>query len=207
MSESERRRGYAYSRVLIDSDRLLDPQFDSVTLTATGAQVEMLRNMVHYLNRIGTYVAEYQPGYYLTPTVVDYDAIQAMVADLQNKLMNGGGQVFEYSDRYTAWLSTTMTGDEDFEAETDPVVADKVLIVEHIFCQNGSGHRGDMKMMVNNGTNEYALRTFPLPVQYSVSEWSGRITLKEGDYVMIWQGGCLTGDLMEAGVWGYLVDI
>lgn len=87
MGEEWRRKSYYKPRVLIDVGRVLDPQSGDSMLCITGAQLEMLRNLTQYLHRRTTYVAEYHDGYYLCADNEDFDAIEAIVAELEETLM------------------------------------------------------------------------------------------------------------------------
>lgn len=87
MSESWRRKTYYDKRVLIETARILSPQFDDSLLCITGAQLEMLRNLTQYLKRRSTFVSAYHEGYYDAPTEAEWDNLQAIVADLENTLM------------------------------------------------------------------------------------------------------------------------
>lgn len=92
MSETERRKRYYKERVLIDTDRVLTPQFLNTIVTISGAQVELLRNLMTYLNRESTFVSEYHDLYYLSPTIGEWDNLQSIIADLEEILM---GIVFQ----------------------------------------------------------------------------------------------------------------
>lgn len=87
MSESWRRKTYYDKRVLIDTARVLDPQFCDSWLCITGAQLEMLRNLTQYLRRRSTYVSVYETNSYLAPSESEWDDILAIVADLEETLM------------------------------------------------------------------------------------------------------------------------
>lgn len=87
MSEVERRTRYDDRRVLIETERVLASQFRSTLLSLTGAQIELLRNVVAYLNRASTFVTVYAGTYYLTPTACEWDSLQSIVADLEETLM------------------------------------------------------------------------------------------------------------------------
>lgn len=82
-----RRREYFEGQVLIETDRILDPQFKSTIVTVSGAQLELLRNLMAYLNRESTFVSQYGDRYYLTPTVSEWDNLLTVVASLEEKLM------------------------------------------------------------------------------------------------------------------------
>jgi len=98
MAESERRRKYRYNRVLIETARILNPEFHDAVVFLSGAQIEMLRNVTQYLNRLETYVTEYASGYYLAPTAADYDKLLEIVADLEETLMGNPNTIWGYAD-------------------------------------------------------------------------------------------------------------
>lgn len=87
MSEVWRRKTYYKPRVLISTERILDPQYDDALLCITGAQLEMLRNLTQYLKRRSTFSQSESDVGYLTPSTADWDTIQAIVADLEETIM------------------------------------------------------------------------------------------------------------------------
>lgn len=87
MVESWRRKTYYRHRVLISTERVLDPQSEDALLCITGAQLEMLRNLTQYLKRRSTFSQSETEAGYLAPDSDDWDDIQAIVADLEEKLM------------------------------------------------------------------------------------------------------------------------
>lgn len=87
MSEDWRRKKYYRSRVLIDTDRILNPQFDDALVCITGPQLEMLRNLTQYLHRRSSYVSEYGATTYLGPSNDEWDIVEDIVADLELALM------------------------------------------------------------------------------------------------------------------------
>lgn len=87
MVDELRRQGYVKSRVLVGTWRVLDPQFDDATVYITGAELEILRNLMAYANRESTFVSAYHGTYYLTPTVGEWDSLRAIVAHLEEILM------------------------------------------------------------------------------------------------------------------------
>jgi len=114
MSESERRRKYRYNRVMIETERILDPQFNDAVVFLTGAQIEMLRNVTQYLNRLDTYVSEQFLGYYLAPTVEDYDSILEIVADLEETLMGNENVIFGYNAVLQEFHNVQSDVNDDF---------------------------------------------------------------------------------------------
>lgn len=87
MSDVWRRKTYYRPRVLISTERILDPQFDDGLICITGAELEMLRNLTQYLRRRSTFSEDETESGYLSPSDEDWDSIQAIVANLEEKLM------------------------------------------------------------------------------------------------------------------------
>jgi len=87
MSERWRRKTYYKPRVLIDTARVLNPQYADSLLCITGPQLEMLRNLTQYLHRRSTFVSAYDTEGYLAPTNEEWDDIQDIVAELEETLM------------------------------------------------------------------------------------------------------------------------
>lgn len=87
MGNEWRKKTYYKPRVLISTERVLDPQFEDGLLCITGAQLEMLRNLTQYLKRRSTFSQSETDVGYLSPSSADWDTIQAIVADLEETLM------------------------------------------------------------------------------------------------------------------------
>ena len=88
MGTEWRRKTYYKPRVLIETQRILDPQFSDCVVCLTGPQLEMMRNLTQYLHRRSTFAEGYETDYYLAPTEADWDDIQAIVASLEDTLMD-----------------------------------------------------------------------------------------------------------------------
>lgn len=84
---SERRRKYYGPRVLLDLADVVGSTFPDSLVCLTGQDFSMLRSLLEYLGRRSTWVSEYQEGFYLVPDDTEWDTVQAMVADLEEKLM------------------------------------------------------------------------------------------------------------------------
>lgn len=87
MSDPWRRHKYAFNRILVPAARILSPEFNAAYLYFTGAHIELLRNLVEYANRREMFVDEYHEGYYISANDEDWDAISAIVAELEYMLM------------------------------------------------------------------------------------------------------------------------
>lgn len=87
--EGARRHSYVRTRILISTDDIFDSPFEDISLVLTGAELNLLRNLTQYLGRRSTFVSEYYGDYYLEPTDEDWDTLDAIVAELEYKLMGG----------------------------------------------------------------------------------------------------------------------
>jgi hypothetical protein len=87
MTETWRKKTYYEKRVLIETDRILESEFDDSIICLTGAELELLRNLMQYAHRRSTFVSEYAGSFYLAPDNDQWDQIDALVAGLELKLM------------------------------------------------------------------------------------------------------------------------
>ncbi len=71
----------------METARILDSPFESTLICLEGAELELLRNLCGYLHRRSSFVSEYQKGYYLAPSNVDWNKLEAITANLEEKLM------------------------------------------------------------------------------------------------------------------------
>jgi len=203
---TEQRYGYTYHRVLIDSARVLDSQFDDAVIYVTGAQLEMLRNVTQYLRRLSTYVSDYQPGYYLSPTVEDYDSILEVVADLEEVLMGNPNTIFGYSDQINLNGGEIKEGDGNFSWDTGAIPAGKMWLLQHITFQNPWFTRGTMIVIAQLQSGDHYLINDPNPAN-DLHTWDGCITMKEGDELKFVQYSCLDGDTIRAGLVANEMDV
>ena len=75
------------TRIIIETQRVIESSVKDSLVCLTGAELEMLRNITHYLERRTTFVSEYRTTDYLCPDNDEWDTISAIVAQLQEKLM------------------------------------------------------------------------------------------------------------------------
>lgn len=199
---SEQRYGYTYHRVLIESARVLSPQFSDAVIYVTGAQLEMLRNMTQYLHRLSTYVSDYQPGYYLSPTVEDYDDILAVVADLEDVLMGNPNTIWGYYDRWDEndWREGVGTADVFVDLSTVP--EGEVWILEEAYVFHEADTTKELKVYADGGGDYFYLLRFPSASPIIYHRWAGRLVLKEGDHLGAWVVAPGDGKIVEFHVWG-----
>jgi len=207
MTESERRASYNNVRILIESSRILNPQFSDGVLHFTGAQIELLRNVAQYLDRPTTFVAQYEPQYYITPDSDDWDSITEIVASLQEILMGNNNVIFGYSDRWHENLGNTAGADGTYQSATGPVPNGYVYVLQHIYITNETGARGKATVYAQDDVSLVKLNVTIAPGQNEITDWTGSVTLRYGDRAGVTMESCLTGDVLNAHLWGYKMQV
>ncbi len=200
---SEQRYGYTYHRVLIDSARVLDPQFDDAVIYVTGAQLEMLRNMTQYLNRLSTYVSGYHLNYYHSPTVEDYDSILAIVADLEETLMGNPNTIWGYEERWRKKSEEVASGAGDVWVVMPQVPAGEVWVLEEAYTYHQADAAKHVIMYAQADGEYYYFADVPALAPGIYERWQGRIVLSEGDRVASWVTTPGDGKSVWFAVWGY----
>jgi hypothetical protein len=192
---------------MIDTERILDPQFDDAVIYLTGAQIEMLRNVTQYLNRLDTYVSEQFLDYYLAPTVEDYDSILAIVADLEESLMGNPNTIWGYYDRLYIVANVISTGEGITVWSSDPVPAGYVYHIEHFgIVQRGDATCGIIANLDVDGTYDVLYHAPNVPIGEYISEYC-RLTLKEDDVFMVQFIGLADTEDAYVKLWGYVMKV
>lgn len=199
---TELREHYVAGRILIEAERMADPRFDALGIYLTGGEVEMLRNVVHYLARRSTWVGAYADGYYTMPSDLIWDDILALVAGLECKLMGNENTLWGYNDVWNESLALTQTGDGTAVVIHDPVGDGEVLILQGLSWLNQVGQRGTMQFQVRKGSTHLILANGPSQPQYVPLMWTGRVVLLKGDYVVVKQSDALGDDTYVGAAWG-----
>lgn len=204
---SELRLGYNGTRILIEAERVLDASFAGQGIYLSGAQVEMLRNVTHYLNRRSTFVDEYHDGYYLMPDDTDWDLLQAITADMEDRLMALENVLWGYMDTYAekAELRTGSAGTATLDGT--PVPEGEVWVVEAMSLVNTTAARNRILLFVVSPGVALQVHTDATPEHNIYVDWQGRQTMKEGDYVRWRQWGCLANDELIGMVRGYKMSV
>ena len=179
MDEEQATLKYHYDRILIESSRIITPTLPGCTVVLNGAQVEMLRNCVHYLDRRPTFVSEYGDLTYETPDDDDWDDIRAQVADLEEKLMGNINVPFGFHERLTDVVFSTTMPAGDSSLNHTAVPEGEVWVVQYatIYTVSASctrvvttaiGSDGICPLVVNSPivTSIY----YPSPLELSLSE-------------------------------------
>ena len=203
MSESERRRKYRYDRVLIETARVLSSTFDDAVVFLSGAQLEMLRNVTQYLRRLATYVTEYNPGYYLTPTSADYDDILAIVADLEEQLMGNPNTIWGYKDTYRDVNYTTVSGTGTRTLYYGTVPSGEVWRIEGLTASNDATVCTKVMFWVGYPEGNAIIHEQASPAAGARVLWNGMLTMKEGTNFWVQYYGCQDGDELTTYARGY----
>jgi len=191
---------------MIESARILDPQFNDAVVYLTGAQIELLRNVSGYLRRLETYTAEYHLGWYLTPTAGDYDQLMAIVADLEEKLMGNENTIWGYKDQHCESYAGTKSGDGTYQQWGSAVPAGEVWVLQQVLLVNTTGARGRIDLMVDTSEGLLYLDSVGAPGTDAVV-WTGALVMEEGNSLEITQLLCLNGDVMRGGMIAATMDV
>lgn len=207
MSESERRRKYRYNRVLIETERVLDPQFADAVVFLSGGQIEMLRNATQYLNRLDTYVSEQFLGYYLAPTAEDYDTILSIVADLEESLMGNPNTIFGYKDTYGWEDHSTVSGAGDKTIYGHTVPASECWRIEALSARNEDTACDRIEVFAYKSGGDVTVHRHDNPAINELVMWQGMLTLEAGNTLYFVFDGCQDGDYIRAEMRGYIMEV
>lgn len=207
MSESERRHGYRYNRVLIETARILSTTFPDAAIHVTGAQLELLRNLMEYLNRQETFVTTYNDGYYLSPTVGEWDSLLAIIADLEEVLMGNENVLWGYNDTYRQQKDDDGNGGtltQTFESVPD----DEVWVVTgFIATPSEVDHPNPVSMSVYDGSNLIRLRTIVSLAVNTMLQVENEIVMNGDDYVQVVWHSSLPNVNYRSVAFGYKMKI
>jgi len=200
---TERRERYAYNRVLIEAQRILNPQFDDAVVFLSGAQIELLRNVSQYLNRLTTYVAEYNPGYYLTPTIEDFDSILEIVADMEETLMGNPNTIWGYSDVYQRIHTILSSPAGEANMWGDFVPEGEVWRILQIAVETNSASCTKVRVRAIIDIAQHIIQEVKAPTLDDLHPLSVDVVLKDGDRMYFTWSGMTLGDAAMAYYSGY----
>lgn len=207
MSETDTYYRYNHARVLLETSRIYRPVFAPAVVQLTGAQVEMLRNMTQYLNRPNTYVEEYEVDKYLTPDAGQFDGIQAIVADLEEKLMGNENVIWGYNDRLAETKAHTMVSGTTYDMDFDPVPAGEVHRVLGFTLATTKTGANVLPYAFLDGGLRVVYPAQPLTADVYVAATPYDLILKEGDYMQFNWSGLVVDDYVIALYWGYKMTV
>ena len=203
MSETDTYYRYKYDRVLIETSRMYRPEFAPAAVQLTGAQVEMLRNMTQYLNRPNTYVEEYEVDKYLTPSASQFDGIQAIVANLEEKLMGNENVIWGYTDRYIVEDDHDSDVDDHFVINFGAVSADEVLRIHGVGVYRASVADKYARVQVVVSAGPVTVADVDMPIAGRCYTELLDVVLKEGDNIRVTYMDATIGETVLTTLWGY----
>jgi len=207
MSDVERRAKYRYAGVLIETARILSPQFDDAVVYLTGAQIELLRNVSHYLNRRNTYVSEYQPDYYLWPTDEDYDDILEIVADLEETLMGNPNTIWGFQDIYIESPTETSVGAGTTVVEGSPVPEDEIWIVTNAVLRHSDDTSRVAGLEVFHNAMGHILEASLALAPWELLKWQNLLWLAEADYIKGYVTALANDKVAYLSILGYKMNV
>lgn len=207
LTEPNDRVSYKESRVLIETQDVLESDFQSAVLHFTGGQLNVLRNVVAYATRLESFVSEYHSTYYVVPDDTEWVALSALVSELENILMGNDNVIFGYNERLWENLGATLSVTGTYQSATGAVPAGEVWNVQQVSIRNVTGNRGGTFCNLIIDSYSVPIAVLVTSVQSVPLEYNGLLTLKEGDRVEVAQVGAQSGDVIQAHVWGYKMKV
>ncbi|GAG58107.1 unnamed protein product [marine sediment metagenome] len=207
MFDIVRRRSYDERRVLIDSARVLDSPFDDSLVYLTGAQQELLRNLTQYLHRQDTFVATYCAQHYLTPDVDAWDAIQAIVSDLEDVLMGNPNTIWGYKDVFVFTDSDSSMDAGDNTIWGPSVPAGEVWRISNMSFVTDSAICTSVKMRAYIDGTYIDLTEVVTPTIDLLYDFPIDVVLKEGDRPLCTFYDLAENDFGRATWSGYKMDV
>lgn len=207
MFDIVRRRSYDERRILIDSARVLDSPFDDALVYLSGAQLELLRNLTQYLHRQDTYVATYFDNHYLTPDLDAWDAIQAIVADLEETLMGNPNTIWGYYERWIEAKDEYGSGTDDVYVSMTSVPAGEVWVLEQAYTYHMADSTKNVVCYAYGDGDYFYFCRVPALSPNIYERWQGRMVLSEGDHVVSWVTSPGDGKLVRFRVMGYKMKV
>ena len=203
MDEEQGWLKYHYDRILIESSRIITPTLPGCTVVLNGAQVEMLRNVAHYLDRRSTFVSEYGALTYETPDDNDWDDIRAQVADLEEKLMGDLNVPWGYNDVYGQIETDTVTvaGTNILTFDAVPTGEIRKLTGCSGYCSTANPENVSLRPEV--GGVEIRVWFQRTVVAWELYTELLDVTQKADDALLMYFYNCEIGDTIVGTVWGY----
>ena len=207
MSEEQQNLPYRYDRILIESDDILTPSFAGSTVVLSGAQIELLRNVVHYLDRRSTFVEEYNTLNYTTPDNDNWDDISQIVANLEEKLMGDLNVPWGFNERLTDVVFSTTMPAGDSSLNHTAVPAGEVWVVQYatVYTVSASCVRVVTTAIGSDGICPLAVNTPILTSTYYPT--SLELSLSEGDLIYSRFYTMTLNDTAYSYLWGYKMKV
>lgn len=207
MTEEYRYR-YRSDRVLLDYRQFLPDEGPGQAVFLTYSELQMLRNMAEYLHRRETWVSQYSSGeYYDGPDDTDWDMIEALVAEMELKLMPNDITPWGYTDRLAAVDNHVMIGAGDYVLAICTVPDGYIYVINAIYS-NDTETAIQQQHQCYAGAIGYTVHAeTPVSAGIPVIHSPVSYVLKAGDSVKVYFIGAQNDDLLIGALWGYKMAV
>lgn len=201
------RRKYRYGKMLIGASRILNPQFKQIGLELTGAQVELLRNATMLFHEQNTFVDEYRDGYYLNASDADYDAILAIVADLELRLMGNMNTLFGFTNIYQEAQNDDDVSTSTAELTFATAPSDEIWVITQWGALNEDTRTTNNLIRIETETAIFNCASIHPDVANHLTAAVSHIIVGRGQHVQIMLEGCQEHDVVWGWVSGYKMEV
>lgn len=207
MADPLLRRAYVRDRVLIDANRTIDSVFPTIGVILTGEELEILRNLLEYANRIESFVDEYDDNTYVVPDDETWETLQTIMASLEAKLMGGKNTIFGVSDRLVLRQSEFMSGTGGHSQDHDTVPEGEIWVIEGISFLTDTA-TGLVTPHLDDGNGDLALgESITLAAWIYTTMRNIQAYLVEDDFLRIEWSNMVDGQKMVSQAWGYILTV
>jgi len=112
-----------------------------------------------------------------------------------------------YTDRWSEYLGGSKSGDGTWVQSSTVVPAGYVYQVQFIAIANNNRDPAFIRIAYYDGANYYFVAYDSSPARYVPLVVTVPGVLKAGDRVRVTVSGCLDGDVLQGGVWGYKMAV
>lgn len=110
--------------------------------------------------------------------------------------------IFGYNAVYTEYGGGTVSGTA-YQWSGTPVPSGEVWVVQFIFARDTTSNPGTVRHTFYDGSNYHTCSYVVSPGLRVPVVFVGNIPMAAGMYPVIFLGGVVNGDSIDAGVWGY----
>lgn len=201
------RRPYVKGRILIDANRTIDSSFPKIGVILHGEELEILRNLLEYANRIESFVDEYDDNTYVVPDDDTWEKLQTITASLEGKLMGNDNTIWAYHNTLTLSDDYTTVSTSPYNQEFDTVPEGEIWVVQGVSIM--SDVAPGILHVYHKFTGGVVAITDTL--SWTVGQFTAarglHAHLEEGDFIRLAWYGLSSGQRLLSSIWGYKMKI